>query len=85
MSTPQVWTGPDPEADPAPGVEFGSPGARLVAYLVDQLVQWGLTLVLILAAAIGFFEVTVADSLLIVLVASVVAAWLGWKLHLACD
>ncbi|HET9460282.1 MAG TPA: MFS transporter [Sphingomicrobium sp.] len=40
---------------------------------------------LILAAAIGFFEVTVADSLLIVAVASVVAAWLGWKLHLACD
>jgi uncharacterized RDD family membrane protein YckC len=52
MSTPQVWTGPDPEAGPAPGIEFGSPGARLVAYLVDQLVQWGLTLVLILAAAI---------------------------------
>jgi MFS family permease len=39
----------------------------------------------ILAVAIGFFEVTVADSLLIVAVASVVAAWLGWKLHLACD
>ncbi len=39
----------------------------------------------ILAIAIGFFEVTVADSLLIVAVASVVAAWLGWKLHLACD
>jgi hypothetical protein len=28
---------------------------------------------------------TVADSLLIVAVASIVAAWLGWKLHLACD
>ena len=39
----------------------------------------------ILAIAIGFFEITVADSLLIVAVASVVAAWLGWKLHLACD
>ena len=39
----------------------------------------------ILAVAIGFFEITVADSLLIVAVASVVAAWLGWKLHLACD
>ncbi|MFL6830064.1 MAG: MFS transporter [Sphingomicrobium sp.] len=39
----------------------------------------------ILAIAVGFFEVTVADSLLIVAVASVVAAWLGWKLHLACD
>ena len=40
---------------------------------------------LILATAIGFFEVTVADSLLIVAVASLVAAWLGWRLHLACD
>jgi MFS family permease len=39
----------------------------------------------ILAIAVGFFQVTVADSLLIVAVASVVAAWLGWKLHLACD
>ena len=39
----------------------------------------------ILAIAIGVFEITVADSLLIVAVASVVAAWLGWKLHLACD
>jgi MFS family permease len=39
----------------------------------------------ILAIAIGFFEITVADSLLIVAVASIVAAWLGWKLHLACD
>ncbi len=39
----------------------------------------------ILAIAIGYFEVTVADSLLIVAIASVIAAWLGWKLHKACD
>lgn len=39
----------------------------------------------ILAVAVGYFEVTVADSLLIVAFASIVAAWLGWKLHLACD
>ncbi|HEX6603523.1 MAG TPA: MFS transporter [Sphingomicrobium sp.] len=39
----------------------------------------------ILALAIGFFEVTVADSLLIVAIASVLAAWLGWLLHRACD
>jgi len=29
--------------------------------------------------------VTVAETLLIVSVASIVAAWLAWKLHLACD
>jgi hypothetical protein len=39
-------------------------------------------LILTLAVLAG---VTVADSLLIVAVASVMAAWLGWKLHLACD
>ncbi|MEO7602506.1 MAG: MFS transporter [Sphingomicrobium sp.] len=39
----------------------------------------------ILAVSIGYFEVTVADSLLIVAVASVFAAWLGWLLHRACD
>ena len=39
----------------------------------------------ILAIAVGFFEVTVADSLLIVAMASIVAAWLGYRLHLACD
>jgi hypothetical protein len=40
------------------------------------------TLVLTVAVMLG---VTVADSLLIVAIASVIAAWLGWKLHLACD
>ena len=39
---------------------------------------------LILTAAV-IAGVTVADSLLIVAVASIIAAWLGWKLHLACD
>ena len=40
------------------------------------------TLILAVAIKLG---VTVADSLLIVAIASVGAAWLGWKLHLACD
>lgn len=40
------------------------------------------TLILTIAVLMG---VSVGDSLLIVAVASVVAAWLGWKLHLACD
>ncbi|QIK78161.1 MFS transporter [Sphingomonas piscis] len=37
------------------------------------------------AVAIGFLNVSVAQSLLIVSLASVVAAWLGWKLHCACE
>ncbi len=40
------------------------------------------TLILTAAVQLG---VTVGDSLLIVAIASVVAAWLAWKLHLACD
>jgi hypothetical protein len=40
------------------------------------------TLILTAAVQLG---VTVADSLLIVAIASVMSAWLGWKLHRACD
>ena len=40
------------------------------------------TLILTLAVQSG---VTVADSLLIVAIGSIIAAWLGWLLHQACD
>lgn len=40
------------------------------------------TMILTVAVQLG---VTVADSLLIVAIASVIAAWLAWKLHRACD
>jgi len=40
------------------------------------------TIILTGAVLLG---VTVNDSLLIVAFASILAAWLGWKLHLACD
>jgi MFS family permease len=39
---------------------------------------------LILTGAIQL-GVTVADSLFIVAIASIIAAWLGWRLHRACD
>ena len=58
--------------------------ARTIA--ANNIVNSGLmvaaTLILTVAVQLG---VTVADSLLIVAIASVMAAWLGWKLHLACD
>jgi len=58
--------------------------ARTIA--ANNIVNSGLmvaaTLILTVAVQAG---VTVADSLFIVASASVVAAWLGWKLHLACD
>ncbi|WP_310468009.1 MFS transporter [Sphingomonas sp.] len=58
--------------------------ARTIA--ANNIVNSGMmvvaTLILTIAVQAG---VTVADSLLIVAAASVVAAWIGWKLHLACD
>ena len=59
--------------------------ARTVA--ANNIVNSGAMVVAtgILAVSIGYFEITVADSLLIVAFASVIAAFLGWKLHRACD
>jgi hypothetical protein len=58
--------------------------ARTIA--ANNIVNSGLmvaaTLILTVAVIAG---VTVADSLLIVAIASIIAAWLGWKLHKACD
>jgi MFS family permease len=58
--------------------------ARTIA--ANNIVNSGLMVVAagILAVAV-WLGVTVADSLLIVAIASVMAAWLGWKLHRACD
>ena len=58
--------------------------ARTIAAnnIVNSGMMVAATLILTLAVQLG---VTVADSLLIVAVASVVAAWIGWKLHRACD
>ncbi|QNM82987.1 MFS transporter [Sphingomonas sabuli] len=39
----------------------------------------------VLLAGLIFLGVSVAETLILVAVASVVAAWLGWKLHQACD
>ena len=58
--------------------------ARTIAAnnIVNSGLMVGATLVLTAAVQMG---VSVADSLLIVAGGSVIAAWLGWKLHLACD
>ena len=58
--------------------------ARTIA--ANNIVNSGLmvaaTLILTAAVQLG---VTVADSLLIVAIASIISAWLGWKLHVARD
>lgn len=38
------WQGPETEAGPAPGIEFGDPGGRLVAYIIDILITAGLVI-----------------------------------------
>ncbi|MGS1018183.1 MFS transporter [Allosphingosinicella humi] len=58
--------------------------ARTVA--ANNIVNSGaMVLAAILLFALVQMGVSVADTLLMVAVASLGAAWLGWKLHLACD
>ena len=56
MTVPAKWEGPPTEAGPAPGIEFGSPGSRLVGYIVDIIVIGGLILTMaFLAVLTGLF------------------------------
>jgi uncharacterized RDD family membrane protein YckC len=43
-----AWTAPEPTPGPAPGVEFADPGARLIAYIIDIAITFGIVLVLII-------------------------------------
>jgi uncharacterized RDD family membrane protein YckC len=52
MTTPTQWTPPEVEAGPAPGVSFGSPGARLIAYIVDIIIQFGVSTILFVVSVI---------------------------------
>jgi uncharacterized RDD family membrane protein YckC len=72
MSTPSgSWQAPDPDAGPAPGVQFASPGARLVGYIVDIFIQFMVVVVLgILSTilAVIFWPLAVVSALLIIVV-----------------
>jgi MFS family permease len=58
--------------------------ARTIA--ANNIVNSGFMVASVLVLSLAFrLGVTVADSLLIVAIGSIIAAWLGWKLHLACD
>jgi uncharacterized RDD family membrane protein YckC len=47
MSEPTpAWQAPAPEAGPAPGLAFASPGSRLVAYILDIVIQFLIVLML---------------------------------------
>jgi uncharacterized RDD family membrane protein YckC len=51
MTTPTQWTPPEVDG-PAPGVAFGSPGARLIAYVVDIIIQFGVSTIIFVASVI---------------------------------
>ena len=65
------WQAPDPEAGPAPGIEFASPGARLVGYIVDIFIQFVVVVVLgvvSIVLAVIFWPLSVISALLIIAV-----------------
>lgn len=63
------WQAPEPEEGPAPGVAFASPGARLVGYIVDILIQGVLFVVLAIATivlGVVFFPLAILSALAII-------------------
>ncbi len=47
-----AWQAPEPVGGPAPGMEFASPGARLVGYIVDILINAALIVVIAVVGVI---------------------------------
>jgi uncharacterized RDD family membrane protein YckC len=73
MSEPSVsWQAPEPGGGPAPGIAFASPGARLVGYIVDILIQGVLFVVLAILSivlAVIFFPLAILSALAIIALA----------------
>jgi uncharacterized RDD family membrane protein YckC len=66
------WQSPEPGGGPAPGIAFASPGARLVGYIADILIQGVLFVVLaIVTVVLGvvFFPLAILSALAIVALA----------------
>jgi uncharacterized RDD family membrane protein YckC len=75
---PMSWLPPAEVAGPAPGYAFGSPGERLVAYIVDNLV---IGAILILGFLVGVLLLNVATILTVIvllLTPIVCAAYFPW-------
>jgi uncharacterized RDD family membrane protein YckC len=61
------WTAPEPTPGPAPGVEFADPGARLVGYIIDIVITFVISIVLIIIT--GLLAATVPILAIIPIVA----------------
>ncbi len=71
MSVPTAWQAPEPEPGPGGGLAFASPGSRLIAYILDLVIQFLIVLVLgVLTIIVGaiFFPLAFITSLAIVAV-----------------
>jgi uncharacterized RDD family membrane protein YckC len=55
--TPSTWEAPEPLAGPAPGVAFADHGERLIAYIIDIVVTFGI--IIVLAIVGGLLAATV--------------------------
>jgi uncharacterized RDD family membrane protein YckC len=70
VSTP-AWQAPEPDTGPAPGMTFASPGSRLVAYILDIVIQFlAVVLLGVLAIVLSalFFLLGVIPALAIIVV-----------------
>ena len=70
QSTP-AWQAPEAEAGPSSGTAFAGPGARLIAYVLDTLIQFVIVVVLGIASIVLgaiFFPLGVVGALAIIVV-----------------
>jgi len=69
---PTAWQPPEPGSGPAPGMGYASPGSRLIAYIIDSVIQFLAFLVLaVITIVLGaiFFPFAIVTSVLIIAVA----------------
>jgi uncharacterized RDD family membrane protein YckC len=71
MTGPTSWRPPEPEPGPAAGMAFASPGSRLLAYILDLVIQFLVIVALaVLSIVLGviFFPLAILSALAIVVV-----------------
>ena len=67
----QAWQAPEPEPGPSAGTSFASPGSRLIAYILDILVQFVIVAILAILSIVFvaiFFPLAIITSLAIIVV-----------------
>jgi uncharacterized RDD family membrane protein YckC len=62
VQSPQTWSAPAEEIGPAPGIRFAGHGSRLVAYIIDGLIQFAVAMVLFLVVSALFLGAAATDS-----------------------